>query len=208
MTTGNATRALCCALCLWSLFALSACGKKEASAPAKPEAAAQPQSTQPAAAPQETASQDDLPAPNSMMLPVNFNKHTGDLDDMVKRRNIRAIVMLNPIGFFYDQGHPRGVMYETMEEFQKFVNQKLKVGNPGIKVSFLPVTPAQAEAAITQGMGDIIAAGIVITPEREKVVAFSTPVITDVSQVVVGGPGFGQVNSTADLSGKTIYVNP
>ncbi len=143
-----------------------------------------------------------------MMLPLNFDKHTGDLDEMVKRRNIRAIVMLNPIGFFYDQGQPRGAMYETMEDFQKFVNQKLKIGNPGIKVSFLPVTPAQAEASITQGMGDIIANAIVITPEREKQVAFSAPIQTGVSQVVISGRDFGEINTIADLSGKTIYVNP
>ena len=143
-----------------------------------------------------------------MMLPLNFDKHTGDLNEMVKRRNIRAIVMLNPIGFFYDQGQPRGAMYETMEDFQKFVNQKLKIGNPGIKVSFLPVTPAQAEASITQGMGDIIANAIVITPEREKQVAFSAPIQTGVSQVVISGRDFGEINTIADLSGKTIYVNP
>ena len=143
-----------------------------------------------------------------MMLPLNFNKHTNDLDDMVKRRNIRAIVMINPVSFFYEQGQPKGGMYEAMEEFQRFVNQKLKVGNPGIKVSFLPVTPAQAEAALTEGMGDIIAQGIAITPEREKVVAFSTPILKGVTQVVLSGPDFGEVNAVADLSGKTVYVNP
>ena len=143
-----------------------------------------------------------------MMLPLNFNKHTNDLDDMVKRRNIRAIVMINPVSFFYEQGQPKGGMYEAMEEFQRFVNQKLKVGNPGIKVSFLPVTPAQAEAALTEGMGDIIAQGIAITPEREKVVAFSTPILKGVTQVVLSGPDFGEVNTVADLSGKTVYVNP
>ena len=37
---------------------------------------------------------------------------------MVKRRNrIRAIVMINPVSFFYDQGQPKGVMYEAMEGF-------------------------------------------------------------------------------------------
>ena len=81
-----------------------------------------------------------------MQLPLNFDKHTGDLDEMVKRKNIRALVMLNPVAFFYDQGQPHGVMYETMEDFQRFANQKLKLGNPGLKVTFLPVAPAQAEA--------------------------------------------------------------
>ena len=200
-------------LCFCSFLLFVACSKKpEPTAPAKPEAAATTQSSSaPAQTAQDTSgatTDDDPPPPNAMMLPVNFNKHTGDLDDMVKRRTIRAIVMINPVSFFYDQGQPKGVMYEAMEEFQRFVNQKMKLGNPGVKVSFMPVTPAQAEAALTEGMGDIIASGIAITPEREKLVAFSTPIQKNVAQVVVSGPDFGEVNSIADLSGKTIYVNP
>ncbi|HEY1731856.1 MAG TPA: lytic transglycosylase F [Terriglobales bacterium] len=198
-------------VCISSLLLLSGCKKQESPAPAKTEPAAAQHSAEPAqSAPASTAvSQDELPPPdNGMMLPLNFSKHTGDLDEMVKRRNIRALVILNPIGFFYDQGQPRGVMYETMEDFQRFVNQKLKLGNPGVKVSFLPVTPAQAEGSLLDGMGDIIANGIVTSPEREKIVAFSTPILTGVDQVVISGPGFGEVNSIADLSGKTIYVNP
>ncbi len=196
---------------VFSVLLLMGCGKKQAPAPANSESptpAAQPLGES-AQTTQATNSPDELPPPdNSLMLPLNFSKHTGDLDEMVKRRNIRALVILNPIGFFYDQGQPRGVMYETMEDFQRFVNQKLKLGNPGLKVSFLPVTPAQAEGALRDGMGDIIANGIVITPEREKIVSFSSPIQTGVDQVVISGPDFGEVNGTADLSGKTIYVNP
>ena len=197
-------------VCVCTLLLL-ACGKKEQATPQPAAQQQQPMSPAPAQsqpASGDAVSQDDPPPANAMMLPVNFNKHTDDLDDMVKRRNIRALVMINPVSFFYDQGQPHGVMYETMEEFQRFLNQKMKVGNPGVKVSFLPVTPAQAEAALTQGMGDIIAAGVAVTPEREKRVAFSTPIMKDVSQLVLSGPDFGVVNSVADLSGKTIYVNP
>ena len=57
-------------------------------------------------------------------------------------------------------------------------------------------------------MGDVIVNGIAITPEREKRVAFSTPIQTGVNQVIVSGPDFGTVASVADLSGKTVYVNP
>ena len=63
-----------------------------------------------------------------MVLPLHFDKHTGDLDEMVKRKNIRALVMLNPVAFFYDQGQPHGIMYETMEDFQRFANKKLNLG--------------------------------------------------------------------------------
>ncbi len=209
MTKPTRLRRLLPVLCVCSLLLLAGCGKKqEANAPAKPESSAATPQQAPAQEASATVSEDDPPPPNSMMLPLNFDKHTGDLDEMVKRRNIRAIVMINPVSFFYDQGQPKGVMYEAMEEFQRFVNQKMKVGNPGIKVSFMPVTPAQAEAALTNGMGDIIAVGLAVTPDREKRVAFSTPIQKGVEQVVLSGPDFGEVNSVADLSGKTIYVNP
>jgi membrane-bound lytic murein transglycosylase MltF len=82
---------------------------------------------------------------------------------MVKQRNIRAPVILNPIGFFYDKGQPRGVMYEALEEFQNFANQKLDTGKLNVKVTFLPMRLDQIEAALTEGVGDMIASGIVYT---------------------------------------------
>ena len=126
----------------------------------------------------------------------------------MKSRNIRALVILNPISFFYDKGQPRGVMYEALEEFQKFANQKLKTGKLQVKVTFLPMRVDQIEAALTEGVGDMIAYGIVVTPDREKRVAFSTPIQTDVTQIIVTGPNFGAVSSLADLGGKEVYVNP
>ena len=66
----------------------------------------------------------------------------------------------------------------------------------------------QIEAALTEGVGDIIAYGVVVTPEREKRVAFSTPIQTDVSQIIVTGQNFGTVSTLADLGGKEVYVNP
>ena len=87
---------------------------------------------------------------------------------MVKERSIRAIVLVNPITFFYRGGHPQGVQYEALEEFEKFVNQKTKTGKLPVKVFFLPMRPDQTEAALMQGLGDVIAYGVVITPERDS----------------------------------------
>jgi len=127
---------------------------------------------------------------------------------MVKRRNIRVLVILNPIGFFYDRGTPRGAIYEGLEEFQKFANKQPKMGTLDLKITYLPVAPTQVEAAITEGMGDLVANAIVITPEREQRFAFSTPIQTDVTQIVVNGPSFGFFSSLEELGGKEIYVNP
>ncbi len=128
-------------------------------------------------------------------MPLGFGRHTGDLDEMVKRRNIRALIVLNPIGFFYDHGHPRGVIYETLEEFQKFVNQKLKSGTLRVTITFIPMRNDRIEGALAEGVGDFIANGIVVTPDREKRVAFSTPIITGVTQIIVTGSGYGPVSS-------------
>jgi membrane-bound lytic murein transglycosylase MltF len=66
----------------------------------------------------------------------------------------------------------------------------------------------QVEAALTEGVGDMIAHGVTITPDREKRVAFSTPIQTDVTQIIVTGSNFGPVSTLADLGGKEVYANP
>jgi membrane-bound lytic murein transglycosylase MltF len=143
-----------------------------------------------------------------VVLAAPFGAHTDDLDAMVKRGNIRALVMINPIGFFYDNGQPMGIMYDGLEELQDYVNQKLKTGAIKVEVAFIPVRPDQLEAALTQGVGDVVAYSIVITPERKKLVAFTVPIATGLKQVVVSGPNFGTVSSLEDLGGKEIYANP
>src|SRR5208282_5159733 len=128
---------------------------------------------QPAVAPQPSANEAPH-SPDAVMLPLNLQRHTGDLADMVKRRTIRALVILNPISFFYDNGLPQGLMYETLQAFQPFLNQKLKTGAIKVEVTFLPLQESQIEAALTEGIGDIIAYGLIVTPDREQHVAFST----------------------------------
>jgi membrane-bound lytic murein transglycosylase MltF len=197
-TSSRHTRLL--VLPLLAISVLIDCGKKETT-PATTEHAKQQVPL--------ISSPDEPPAPSSgMVLPTSFGHRTGDLDEMVKARNIRALVILNPIGFFYDKGQPRGVMYEALEEFQKFANQKLSTGKLPVKITFLPMRVDQIEAALTEGVGDVIASGVVVTPERESRVAFSVPVQTDVTQIVVTGTNFGPVASFADLGGKEVYANP
>jgi membrane-bound lytic murein transglycosylase MltF len=202
------------------LLVTVACNRKEA-APA-PQATSEP-ATQPATAPTAepataaaaqpakaaAASLSETNEPeHALVLPLNFSRRTGDLDEMVKQRNIRALVVNSRTGFFYDRGQPHGIFYEALEDFQKFVNQKYKTGNLPIKVTFLPVRPDQVESGLTEGLGDLVATGVIITPEREQRVAFSAPFQTNVKLVVVTGPNFGTLNSLDDLSGKVIYANP
>lgn len=190
-------------LCLLALFLLAAC-QKQSVAPTSTEQAKQQETPPP------SISSDGLPTASSstVSLPMTFTRDTGDLDAMMKRRRIRALVILNPVGFFYDKGHPRGAMYETLAEFQKFVNKKLKTGKLPIAITFLPMRADQIEKALSEGVGDIVAYGVVVTPEREKKFAFSIPFVTDVKQVVVTRADAGSITTLADLGGKEVYVNP
>src|SRR6478736_3294344 len=47
----------------------------------------------------EVAPNDPPPPARNLHLPLPRERHTGDLGDMVKRRAIRALVVINPIGF-------------------------------------------------------------------------------------------------------------
>jgi membrane-bound lytic murein transglycosylase MltF len=147
------------------------------------------------------------PQTSAGSLPLNFDRHTDDLDAMVKRRTIRALVLYSRSGFFYVNGRPQGIYYEALRAFEQSVNEKLHTGKQPVQVTFIPVRPDQVEKALTEGVGDLIAYALTVTPDREQRVAFS-PIETDVKQIVVTGKGFGPASSLQDLSGKKIFVNP
>lgn len=199
------------AVVICAVILLAGCNAKQ-SAPVKQAEAERPsnqsdsgKTTQPSASP--TLSETKQPD-TALVLPLNFSRRTGDLDVMAKQRSIRALVVNSHTGFFYDKGQPHGIFYEALDEFQKFVNQKLKTGTLPIKVDFIPVRPDQLESGLTQGLGDIIATGILVTPERAQRVAFTEPLESDVKLIVVTGPSFGELSSLDGLSGKVVYANP
>jgi membrane-bound lytic murein transglycosylase MltF len=202
------------ALLVIGILTLGACGKKEVSTAineSQPKAPADiaPSAPVPLIPSENAATNATSPtSSNTLVLPASFGKRTGDVDEMVKNRSIRALVIINPIGFFYTEGHPHGIQYEALQEFERFANKQLKTGKLPLKVLFIPMRPDELEAALTQGIGDIIAQGITITPEREQRVAFSIPVQQKVTQIVVSGPALANASSFDDLAGKQIYANP
>ena len=140
-------------------------------------------------------------------LPVTFARQTGDLDAMVKRGSVRALVLYSRSGFFYVNGKPEGIFYEALQYFEQFLNEKLHT-RQHVQVTLIPVRPDQLQAALEEGVGDLIAYPVVVTPEREQQVAFSIPIQTDVKQIVVTRRDFGTLTSMEQLGGKKVFVNP
>jgi membrane-bound lytic murein transglycosylase MltF len=132
---------------------------------------------------------------------------TGDFDGMVKRRMVRILTPYNKTSYFIDKGVQRGTTYEAGVKFEEDLNKRLRTTiAKKIHVVFIPTSRDDLANALAQGRGDIVAAGITVTPERARLVDFSIPALKDVSEIVVTGPGAPVIKTVDDLSGQTVAV--
>ncbi len=133
---------------------------------------------------------------------------TGDYEGMLERRQVRVLVVPNKMFYFIDKGKPRGVHVELFREFEKFINGKVKTGVRKIRIIFVPVSRDQILTALVEGRGDIAAANLTITEERQKEVDFGDPMGTGVKEILVTGPSAPAVKSLDDLSGQELHLRP
>ncbi len=131
---------------------------------------------------------------------------TGDFDKLVARRAIRVGVTFNRTHYFVDQGQERGITYESLKSWEKDLNAELKTGNLKVHVVIVPMPRDQLYAALSGGKIDMVAAMVTVRPEAEKLVAFSVPTRTNVSQLVVTGPGAPAITSIEDLAGQDVFI--
>ncbi len=132
---------------------------------------------------------------------------TGDLDGMIKRRLIRLLTPYNKTHYFIDKGVQRGLAYEAGMKLETVINAQLKTGpSEKIYVVMIPTSRDQLYQSLIDGRGDMIAAPITITPERQKLVDFTVPTWRGVTEVLVTGPGASIVTTKEDLSGKIVGV--
>ena len=131
---------------------------------------------------------------------------TGDYDALVKRRAIRVGVTFNRTHYFIDKGQERGITYEALKQFENDLNTDLKTGNLKVHVVIVPMTRDQLYPALASGKVDMVAAMVTVRPELEKLVAFSEPTRTNVSEVVVTGPGAPPIATVDDLAGQEVFV--
>ena len=131
---------------------------------------------------------------------------TGDLDTMIEERVIRVLTVYGVGRYSLEKGSETGLTYELFQMFDTFINDQEKKGHLRVHVVFLPVARDQLIPALLSGRGDIVAAGLTITPERQEQVDFSNPASKPLSEILVTGPDAPTIESLNDLSGKEIYV--
>lgn len=132
---------------------------------------------------------------------------TGDLKETLEnRRFLRALVTYNQTNFFIEQGNFRGLEYDLLKHYEAFLNRKSKKNDLKVKIVFSVLPFEELLPALTAGEGDIVAAGLTITPGRRETVDFTRPYIDNVDEVVVGHKEGTDLRAIEDLEGRKIHV--
>ena len=131
---------------------------------------------------------------------------TDDFDAMVKRGYIRVLVVFSKTYYFIDKGRQRGLTYEAFTVLDQDLKKQLKLKKRKLQIVFIPVTREKLLPELIAGHGDIAAAGITVTPERQKQVDFSNSILGKIDEVVVTGPESPEIASIEDLSGQQVFV--
>lgn len=137
---------------------------------------------------------------------IQRQPHFGDLDSMIQRRFIRVLVPNNRTHYFLDGNRQRGLVYEYMVTFEKYLNKKLKRSTDKIRLICIPVRRDQLIPQLIDGYGDIVAAGLTRTEDRAKLVNFSIPIASEVNEVVVSWKMAPPIYHIWDLSDKLVFV--
>jgi membrane-bound lytic murein transglycosylase MltF len=133
---------------------------------------------------------------------------TGDFDDMLRRGVIRVLMPYSRTFFFQDKGRFYGIGAEIGTELEKWLRKTYPTHKQKLVVALIPTSRDRLIRDLLGGVGDLAVGDITITPERQKLVAFSTPTRTGVEELVVTKAGIPPMASADDLSGQDIAARP
>ncbi len=147
------------------------------------------------------------PPPPRSFLPAHLSERfLGDLPEMRERQVVRALVSWSRTDFTVVHGQPRGIQVELLHQLEKFLNAGLSRREPRTRVAFVPVPFDDLLPALLDGRGDLAAAFLTATPERERQVAFASGRGLRVNEIVVTRAGRDAPESLDDLAGRTVRV--
>ncbi len=135
-----------------------------------------------------------------------LRKLDADFDVKAGTRVIRALVPYSKTFFFFDGATPRGGTYDLLKLFEKRLNSKYKTRHMEIHILIIPTPRDKLISHLNRGLGEIAAGNLTITKDRLKQVDFSYPLGTDVSEILVTGPGETGIQSVSDLAGKAVHI--
>jgi membrane-bound lytic murein transglycosylase MltF len=135
---------------------------------------------------------------------------TGDFDQMLERRMIRALVPYSRSLYFNDKGRERGISADNVREFERWINKKYskKLGKRPLTIYIITTTRDKLLPGVVNGVGDVAIGNLTVTKERLKTVDFVSPKGSrSMNELIVSGPTSPAIASADDLSGRTVHVS-
>jgi len=139
-------------------------------------------------------------------LDADLEPFRGDFDLMLERRVVRVLVPYSRTLYFNDQGKQRGLVADSLKDFEVYLNKRYKLKSRPVSVVALPTTRDKLIQGLLEGKGDIAVGNLTITEERQKAVDFSNPDLKDVVEIVVTGPASPKIATLDDLAGREVHV--
>jgi membrane-bound lytic murein transglycosylase MltF len=155
---------------------------------------------------QVTAASPPPAPPPKAAVPSGLPTWNDDLPGLLDRRVVRMLVVYSKTFYFIDKGQQRGITYDFGMELDKLLNASNKDKTRPIRVVFIPVARDQLLPALAAGAGDIATGGLTVTPERSKVVDFTSPAAENISEILVTAPDVAAPASIEGLSGRRVFV--
>ena len=152
-------------------------------------------------------SAEEMPeAPLEDVWPTLSEPRFGDLDAMVKHGEIRVLTSFTLGSYYIDRGRQRGTVYELSQILETYARKNLGKDARHLKITIIPVRRDQLIPFLNAGHGDVAFANLTVTPERSKVVDFSSPFTRKTRELLVTGPSAPDIVEITDLAGKEVVV--
>lgn len=137
------------------------------------------------------------PTPRAAQMPPPPPRYTGDLPVLQERGVLRVIVPPEPVDHLPRYGEPVTLDYDIARGLSEALRLKLQL----VKAQNF----AEMMTKLLEGEGDIVAASLTITPERQEKAAFSLPYL-HVDEYLVTKAGDRLPAAVEDLAGMEIGV--
>lgn len=130
----------------------------------------------------------------------------GNFHEMVERRHIRVLMPYSKTFYFFDGAVPRGLNYDEVKNFEKYLNKKLNTGHLKVHLVVIPTPRDKLISNLVDGLGDIAVGNLTITPRRQELVDFADPMLTGINENVVTRVKSLGLKDVTDLAGKEVVV--
>ena len=132
-----------------------------------------------------------------------------DLDSILIKKRITALINYSPSSYFIYKGNPMGFEYELLKKYTDHI---------GIELEVIPIRNRDSIfSELNNGKADIIAANLTVTEERLNKISFTEPILITQQVLIQRKPEDWRkrkkstlkkllVQSPLDLVGKTITV--